>query len=57
MNVNSDHKPFDTVGGECLECGFHFWTETAYMSLDELNENREVNDLEPLAELPKQEEI
>ena len=69
MDTYMDWKPFDTVGGSCIHCGFHYWTQTGYMNLDELNERREDfnNDmgydlkdddyLKPLTELPKQEEI
>lgn len=55
---SGDYKPIDSVSGECLDCGFFYYTETGYvMDLDELNEMRKEHNLSPLTELPKQEEI
>jgi len=62
----SDHKPFDTVTGTCLECGFYYYTKASYVDLEELNAMRkEYNEdfgcpeeepiYPPLTELPKQE--
>ena len=60
-----DYKPFDSVGGECFDCGFHYFTMTGYYDLDVLNERRaeqfgdDPDDErgKPLAELPKQEDF
>jgi len=52
----SDHKPFDYVSVRCLECGFQTITNIVYMDLEELNEERENMELEPLSELPEQDE-
>lgn len=63
----SDHKPFAvTVIGPCMSCGFHTEVHVKYLTLEELNEARkefnELNEyededcLEPLTELPEQDE-
>lgn len=49
----SDYKPYETVSGECTECGFSYWTKPEQMTLEEVNDLREQMDLEPLAELVK----
>jgi len=54
MSTYSDYKPHDYVSGDCLECGFYYRTEDGQLTLDEVNEEREVQDLEPLKELKKQ---
>jgi transcription elongation factor Elf1 len=54
---SGDYKPFDAVSGECFDCGFHYFTQTEYYSLEELNERRVEFGDESLTELPKQEEI
>ena len=54
MSCSSDWKPFDLVSGECLECGFYYWTEEGQMTLEQVNEAREERDLEPLTELAEQ---
>ena len=40
MDCNSDHKPFDNVGGSCIYCGFAYWTKAEQMSLIEINDLR-----------------
>jgi len=40
MNCFSNYKPFDTVNGECLNCGFCYYTKTDQMSLNDLNYQR-----------------
>jgi len=52
-NRYSDYKPFDVVSIDCLECGFYTSTSVHQMELDELNEMRADNELEPLKELPE----
>ena len=37
MDINSDYKPFDNVNGECLYCGFFYWTSCGQMSIKEIN--------------------
>ena len=41
-------------GGECLECGFTYYTKEEIMSLEEVNEQREGSEMKPLKELKKQ---
>ena len=48
MNCWSDNKPYDTVGGECLHCGFNYWTVTETMPLDEIHERRVAQEYGPL---------
>ena len=52
-NLYSDYKPFDVVSIDCLECGFYTSTSVHQMELEELNEMRSDNELEPLKELPE----
>ena len=64
----SDHKPFAvTIIGPCLECGFYTEVVVRYLTLDQINEAREGHNelyelegedrLEPLVQLPEQEEF
>lgn len=55
MNTYVDWKPHDYVSGECLDCGFCFYTKDAQMSLEEVNDLRAEYDLEPLKKLKKTE--
>lgn len=48
-----DWKPFDYISGECLNCGFVMYPKFEQMTLEELNEQRVDQELEPLEELPK----
>ena len=53
--ASQDHKPHDCVSGECLECGFCYYTSCDNkMTLDEVNELRADHELEPLKELRPQ---
>lgn len=49
MCYYADTKPFETIYGECLNCGFTLWTETAFKELTELNEIRTWQDLKPIS--------
>ncbi len=51
MVCYSDHKLHDMVSGECLDCGFEYHTDEGQMSLEDVNELRKDNDLEPLTQL------
>ena len=51
--ASSDYKPHNTCFGECIQCGYTYWTVSGQMSLDELNEIRCDNELEELKELPE----
>jgi len=52
-NRYSDYKPYDFVSIDCMYCGFYTNTSVHQMELDELNEMRVDNELEPLKELPE----
>jgi endogenous inhibitor of DNA gyrase (YacG/DUF329 family) len=54
MECYSDHKPFALVSGECLYCGFQYWTEDGQMTLDDVNETRIARGLEPIEKLAQQ---
>ena len=49
----SDYKPFDIVSGICLDCGFEYHTAHGIADLEEVNQERENYELEPLAQLAK----
>ena len=40
MEIYIDWKPIDTAYGECLNCGFCYFTKITQMSLKEINEAR-----------------
>ena len=48
MSIYNDYKPFDNISGECVECGFYYYTKAGQMTLKEVNERREEYDLEPI---------
>lgn len=48
MNCWNDTRT-NEVGGECLNCGYTYWTNHDFKSLKELNEIREEFDLKPLS--------
>ena len=54
MHTYVDWKPFDYVSGECLECGFHYYTADGQMNLDEVNEARGDLYLPPIEKLRDQ---
>ena len=54
MDTYMDWKPYDYVSGECLECGFCYYTIDGQMKLDEMNEKREELELPPLEKLRDQ---
>ena len=37
MSCNVSSNPFQNVTGECLNCGFHYWTETGRMDIEEVD--------------------
>ena len=51
MNCYTDWKPHDEISGDCFNCGFAYWTVRGVAPLDEVNELREIHDMEPLEEL------
>lgn len=56
MNCYSDWKPYSTVSGQCLDCGFIYYTKEDKISLKEVNEQRVDCDMKPLKKLKKWEE-
>tara|TARA_Y100000310_G_C20500534_1_gene723758 strand:+ start:465 stop:635 length:171 start_codon:yes stop_codon:yes gene_type:complete len=55
MNVSSDNgRPYGS--GECLDCGFTFYTKEDQMDLEEVNERRLDYDLQPISKLKEQED-
>ena len=53
LMVYQDWKPFDSCAGECINCGFAYYTKPYQMDLDEVNEMRVDRELEPLKKLAK----
>ena len=41
MFTYQDYKPFDYVSGNCIYCGFSYYTKAKQMNLEEVNELRE----------------
>lgn len=50
----TDWKPFNYTTITCYECGLQIYPTHNYMTLEEVNELREENDMEPLEKLPEQ---
>jgi len=40
IEAYSDWKPFDSVSGICLRCGFTYWTQLSITPKDELDVQR-----------------
>lgn len=57
MECCESNRPYTQVSGECLHCGFTYYTTEAQMSLEEVNEARIDGDLKPLKKLSKQTEL
>lgn len=67
MSCCNDTRPFQTTSGDCVHCGFYFYTKAGFYDLEELNaQRREYNNahgyeedsdpedyLKPLSELPE----
>jgi hypothetical protein len=47
----TDTKPHDYISGECLDCGFCYWTTDAINTLEDVNSLRESFDLPKLDKL------
>ena len=56
LKTYSDYKPYDISNGDCLECGFCFYTKEDQSTLEEVNELRVDYDLPPLEKLKEQKE-
>ena len=48
MDSASDWKLHNLCSGQCLQCGYNYWTETGRMSLEEINELRAEMEQKPL---------
>jgi Zn ribbon nucleic-acid-binding protein len=44
----SDYKPYEQVNGECLECGFAYYTKVERMDFKELNALRKDFEKKPI---------
>ena len=55
--VGMSNSPFDSVWGACFNCGFTYDTVVKYLTLEELNQERDDRDLDAFKELPEQKEI
>ena len=54
MHRYSDYKPTTYESGECLECGYSFYTKDEQLTLKDINDTRIDMDLKPLKKLKKQ---
>jgi len=54
MDCYSDWKLYDITSGQCLECGFSYYTTEAQMNMEEVNDLRAERDLPPLKKLKSQ---
>ena len=53
-NICQETRPIDYSNSECVSCGFYVVARSGFMSLEDLNEQRNHFDYKPLKELPKQ---
>ncbi|MFA5406968.1 MAG: hypothetical protein WC307_06450 [Candidatus Nanoarchaeia archaeon] len=53
FSVYTDWKPHDCVNGECLDCGYTYYTIDDELTLEEVNELRVDWGLKPLKQLRK----
>ena len=51
MMCSSDHKPYNMVSGECLDCGFCYYTKTEQLSLNDVNNRRDDLEMEHIKHL------
>lgn len=50
------NDPHDWIAGECLECGFCYYTNAEQNTLEKVNELRAIHGLEPLSKLKEKDE-
>jgi len=55
MNCYTDWKPYDIVSGQCLKCGFSYYTKEIQLSLKQVNRLRAEIGLPLLDKLKPQE--
>jgi len=48
MDIYSDYNPFESVSGQCLECGFCYYTKVQQTDLEEINDIRKDYELKPI---------
>lgn len=48
----NDTRSFHS-GGECLECGYSFYTKEGKLTIEEVNERREEQELKPIKKLKR----
>jgi Zn ribbon nucleic-acid-binding protein len=51
LMIYYESRPHDSVAGECIQCGYSYWTERGRMDLEEVNEMRADRELKPLKAL------
>ena len=51
LMVNQSTRPYLSVSGECIECGFSYYTKEIQMELSEVNEMRSDRELPELDKL------
>jgi Zn ribbon nucleic-acid-binding protein len=51
----SDWKPFDTISGTCVRCGFSYYTKAEILELNELKAERENYDYTEKVKFSKEE--
>jgi hypothetical protein len=54
MMCSSDYKPHESVAGECLDCGYIYYTESQTNTLAEVNERRKDFGYRKIKKLKKQ---
>jgi len=55
LMISESNNPH-SLSGECIECGYAFWTERGQTSLEGVNDVRvDIYQLKPLIKLKKQE--
>ena len=50
MDECTDNRPFNRTSGWCLSCGFQHYNRTSRMSLEEINDQRDDQELDVLTQ-------
>jgi hypothetical protein len=45
--VSEDSRPHETISGECIRCGYYFYTANGFMTRKELDKVRKNYDRKP----------
>ena len=48
MYCGGNNRPFQTIDGECLNCGFNYYTKTYFDNFKNLNQRRKDFEKKPL---------